>query len=31
MIFDHARRVGLPVSQVEIVEQPGSIARYAAP
>jgi 6-pyruvoyltetrahydropterin/6-carboxytetrahydropterin synthase len=29
LAFEHARARGLPVSLVEIVEQPGSVARYA--
>ena len=29
MIFEHARSEGLPIAQVEIVEQPGSIATYS--
>jgi 6-pyruvoyltetrahydropterin/6-carboxytetrahydropterin synthase len=28
LAFDHARLKGLPVAMVEIVEQPGSVARY---
>jgi 6-pyruvoyltetrahydropterin/6-carboxytetrahydropterin synthase len=30
MAFDYARAKGFPVSGVELVEQPGSIARYTA-
>jgi 6-pyruvoyltetrahydropterin/6-carboxytetrahydropterin synthase len=29
LAFDHARGQGFPVAAVELVEQPGSIARYA--
>lgn len=29
MIFDHARRAGLPVALVEVVEQQGSMAAYS--
>ncbi|HZX94029.1 MAG TPA: 6-carboxytetrahydropterin synthase [Myxococcales bacterium] len=29
MIFEHARRAGFPVSEVQLVEQQGSIASYA--
>jgi 6-pyruvoyltetrahydropterin/6-carboxytetrahydropterin synthase len=29
MIFDHARRAGFPVVEVQVVEQQGSIASYA--
>ena len=29
MIFEHARRAGLPVIEVQLVEQQGSIATYA--
>ena len=29
LAFEHARAQGFPVSAVELVEQPGSIARYA--
>jgi 6-pyruvoyltetrahydropterin/6-carboxytetrahydropterin synthase len=29
LAFEHARSQGFPVAAVEIVEQPGSIARYA--
>ena len=29
MIFDHARSLGYPVSEAQIVEQQGSIATYA--
>ena len=31
LIFDHARSEGFPVVRVELVEQPGSVARYSAP
>ncbi|MGZ6123912.1 MAG: 6-carboxytetrahydropterin synthase, partial [Myxococcales bacterium] len=31
MLFEHARRAGFPVREVQIVEQPGSTATYAAP
>ena len=29
MIFEHARRAGFPVVEVQLVEQEGSIAGYA--
>jgi 6-pyruvoyltetrahydropterin/6-carboxytetrahydropterin synthase len=29
LAFEHARAKGFPVSAVELIEQPGSIARYA--
>ena len=29
MIYDHAKAEGFPVSQVQLVEQPGSVATYA--
>ena len=30
LIFDHAQRAGFPVSEVQLVEQEGSIASYSA-
>ena len=29
MIYDHAKAEGFPVSKVQLVEQPGSVATYA--
>jgi 6-pyruvoyltetrahydropterin/6-carboxytetrahydropterin synthase len=29
LAYEHARERGLPVASVEVVEQPGSVARYA--
>jgi hypothetical protein len=29
MVFEHARRAGFPVAEVQLVEQQGSIASYA--
>jgi 6-pyruvoyltetrahydropterin/6-carboxytetrahydropterin synthase len=29
MIFDHAKRAGFPVAEVQLVEQHGSVAAYA--
>src|SRR5438105_9173328 len=29
LIFEHAQRAGFPVAEVQLVEQPGSIAGYA--